>query len=65
MWLLFTADNPVPVFPGGWGMIPRWIGTVAGGVDPSPKVLLKWRHWTKQTSQYSVQQSEQTCSSYW
>jgi len=31
-----TADNSVPVSP-GWGMVPRWIGTVAGRVDPPPR----------------------------
>jgi len=29
----YTADNSVPVSP-GVGMVPRWIGTVAGRVDP-------------------------------
>jgi len=29
----------------GWAMVPRWIWTVAGRVDPPPKVSLKWRHW--------------------
>jgi len=31
--MLSTADNSVPVSP-GVGMVPRWIGTVAGRVDP-------------------------------
>jgi len=42
--LLSTADNSVTSISCGWEMVPRWIETVAGRVDPLPKALLKWRY---------------------